>query len=82
MIPINLIKLLNLIKLSGITLQLYSEKWKNVWETDQNIIINQRCCYNQDAFVLFMLSNLGAFVFEFTLNAVIIKIAVLFAPIR
>ena len=41
-----------------------------------------RCCYNQDAFVLFMLSNLGAFVFEFTLDAVVIKSAVVFAPIR
>ena len=41
-----------------------------------------RCCYNQDAVVLFRLSNLGAFVFEFTLDAVIIKSAVLFAPIR
>ena len=41
-----------------------------------------RCCYNQDAFILFMLINLGAFVFEFTLDAVIIKSAVLFAPIR
>ena len=41
-----------------------------------------RCCYNQDAVVLFRLSNLGAFVFEFTLDAVIIKSAVVFAPIR
>ena len=41
-----------------------------------------RCCYNQDAVVLFRLSNLGAFVFEFILDAVIIKSAVVFAPIR
>ena len=41
-----------------------------------------RCCYDQDAVVLFRLSNLGAFVFEFTLDAVIIKSAVVFAPIR
>ena len=27
-----------------------------------------RCCYDQDAVVLFRLSNLGAFVFEFTLD--------------
>ena len=33
------------------------------------------CCYNQD-------NNLGAFLFEFTLDAVIIKSAVVFAPIR
>ena len=39
-------------------------------------------CYNQDAVVLFRLSNLGAFVFEFILDAVIIKSAVVFAPIR
>ena len=41
-----------------------------------------KLCYNQDAVVLFRLSNLGAFVFEFTLDAVIIKSAVVFAPIR
>ena len=41
-----------------------------------------RCCYNQDAVLLFRLRNLGAFVFEFTLDAVIIKSAVVFAPIR
>ena len=35
-----------------------------------------------DAAVLFRLSHLGAFVFEFTLDAVIIKSAVVFAPIR
>ena len=58
---------------------------KNVWKKAQNITINcveSRCCYNQDAVVLFMLRNLGAFVFEITLHAVIIKSAVLFAPIR
>ena len=32
--------------------------------------------------LLFRLSNLGAFIFEFTLDAVIIKSAVVFAPIR
>ena len=51
---------------------------KNVWKIGQNIPINI-----QDAVVLFMLSNLvGAFIFEFTLDAVIIKSAVVFAPIR
>ena len=47
---------------------------KNVWKIGQNIPINI-----QDAVVLFMLSNLGAFIFEFTLDAVIIKSAVVFA---
>ena len=51
---------------------------KNVWKYNNK----SRCCYNQDAVVLFRLSNLGAFVFEFTLDAVIIKSAVVFAPIR
>ena len=46
---------------------------KNVWKIGQNIPINI-----QDAVVLFMLSNLGAFIFEFTLDAVIIKSAVVF----
>ena len=41
-----------------------------------------RCCCDQDAVVLLRLSNLGAFVFEFILDAVIIKSAVVFAPIR
>ena len=41
-----------------------------------------RCCYNQDAVVLFRLSYLGAFVFKFTLGAVIIESAVVFASIR
>ena len=50
---------------------------KNVWKIGQNIPINI-----QDAVVLFMLSNLGAFIFEFTLDAVIINSAVVFAPIR
>ena len=50
---------------------------KNVWKIGQNIPINI-----QDAVVLFMLSNLGAFIFKFTLDAVIIKSAVVFAPIR
>ena len=48
-----------------------------VWKTGQNIPINI-----QAAVELFRLSNLGAFVFEFTLDAVIIKSAVVFAPIR
>ena len=40
-----------------------------MWKIGQNISINI-----QDAAVLFMLSNLvGAFIFEFTLDAVIIK---------
>ena len=37
---------------------------------------------NQDAVVLFRLSNFGAVAFEFTLGAVIIESAVVFAPIR
>ena len=45
-----------------------------MWKIGQNIPINI-----QDAVVLFMLSNLGAFIFEFTLDAVIIKSAVVFA---
>ena len=48
---------------------------------EKQVKIDQ-CCYNQDAVVLYRLSNLGAFVFEFTLDAVIIKSAVVFAPIR
>ena len=44
--------------------------------------IYNKFCNNQDAVVLFRLSNLGAFVFEFILDAVIIKSAVVFAPIR
>ena len=47
----------------------------NVWKTGQNIIINQ------DAAIIKMLLYLGALVFEFTLDAVIIKSAVVFAPI-
>ena len=58
------------------TSKLRRKREKNVWKTGQNIIINQ------DAVVLFRLSNLGAFVFEFTLDAVIIKSAVVFAPIQ
>ena len=55
---------------------------KKIMETGAKYNNKSRCCYNQDAVVLFRLSNLGAFVFEFTLDAVIIKSAVLFAPIR
>ena len=50
---------------------------KIMWKKGQNIPINI-----QDAVVLFRLSNLGAFVIEFTLDAVIIKSAVVLAPIR
>ena len=48
---------------------------------EKQVKIDQ-CCYNQDAVVLYRLSNSGAFVFEFSLDAVIIKNAVLFVPIR
>ena len=54
---------------------------KKIVENREKYNNKSRCCYNQDAVVLFRLSNLGAFVFEFTLDAVIIKSAVVFAPI-
>ena len=41
-----------------------------------------RCLCNQDAVVLFRLKNLGAFLFEFTLGAILIESAVVFASIR
>ena len=75
---------LNLIKLSQV-----GSHFNNIMKNKKKIVENRskynnksRCCYNQDAVVLIRLSNLGAFVFEFTLDAVIIKSAVVFAPIR
>ena len=41
-----------------------------------------RCLYNEDGVVLFRFRNLGAFLFELILGAVLIESAVVFALIR